>query len=107
MIDWWFFISFNILVLTLGFHTYLAYVVSNAKNQPLFEHKIIKVQPTNENLKKEDTKFMENKLMKHASKMNAIGKVVFIVIMIIFNIIFWIVAFVEQLRPAEDYIISG
>ena len=44
--------------------------------------------------------------MKHARQMNTIGKVAFAVIMVIFNIIFWAVAFAERMRPAEDYIYS-
>ena len=96
--------SFNVLVLTLAFHTYLAYIVSNAKMEPLFETQI-KVQPINDNEKKEE-KFIENKLMKQARQMNTIGKVAFAVIMVIFNIIFWAVAFAERMRPAEDYIYS-
>ena len=75
--------SFNVLVLTLAFHTYLAYIVSNAKMEPLFETQI-KVQPINDNEKKEE-KFIENKLMKHARQMNTIGKVAFAVIMVIFK----------------------
>ena len=96
--------SFNVLVLTLAFHTYLAYIVSNAKMEPLFETQI-KVQPINDNEKKEE-KFIENKLMKQARQMNTIGKVAFAVIMVIFNIIFWAVAFAERMRSAEDYIYS-
>ena len=93
--------SFNVLVLTLGFHTYLAYIISNAKTEPLFETQI-KVRPINDDEKGEE-KFIEKKLIKHARIMNTIGKVAFVVIMIIFNIIFWAVAFAENMRPAEDY----
>ncbi len=31
MIDWWLFFSSNVLVVTLCFHTFLAYVCSHAK----------------------------------------------------------------------------
>ena len=33
LIDWWLLALFNILVLTLGFHTYLSHIVSEATDE--------------------------------------------------------------------------
>ena len=109
MIDWWLIVSMNILVFALAFHTYLASLVSKAREQPvmnLSDSKIFTVKAanaetnTNENSESEHYK----KHMKKARLMNNLAKVAFIGFLIIFNIIFWIVAINEYVRPAEDYI---
>ena len=94
--------SFNVLALTFGFHTYLAYVISKMKKKNFLPYQI-KVQPINPN-EKGDNSFMEKDLMEHVRWINTLGKVVFFGFMIIFNAIFWVVAFMEHLRPVEEYI---
>ena len=42
--------------------------------------------------------------MNHARFMNTIAKVVFIILLVIFNVVFWTIAFMEHSRPAEYYI---
>ena len=103
MIDWWLFILFNMLVLTLAFHTYLGYFISNA-NKGLQNGNQIKVRPINYDNGKEDAEMTKEKVLIRAIWLNRIGNILFVVFMIIFNIIFWIVAFLEHLRPGEEYI---
>ncbi len=33
MVDWWLFFASNVLVITIGFHTYLAYLSSKSKRE--------------------------------------------------------------------------
>ena len=42
--------------------------------------------------------------LEWAKKLNAIGKVAFIVICFVFNFVFWSIAMIEYTRPAEEYI---
>ena len=39
-----------------------------------------------------------------ARHMNCIGKIVYVVLYIFFNIVFWVTAISEYVRPAEEYI---
>ena len=39
-----------------------------------------------------------------ARHMNCIGKIVYVVLYIFFNIVFWVTAITEYVRPAEEYI---
>ena len=93
---------FNMLVFTLAFHTYLGYFISNAKKG--LQNQITKVRPVNYDHGKEDDEMTKAKVLIHAIWLNRIGNIVFVVFMIVFNIIFWIVAFLEHLRPGDEYI---
>ena len=102
LIDWWLLIIFNALLLTLGFHTYLAYVISKSKKDAL-NGGITNVHPIINN-ESEDEEVDKSILMKHVNLMNTVAKVVFLIFLIVFNIIFWSIAIIEHLRPAEYYI---
>ena len=105
MIDWWLLICMNLLVMALGFHTYLAHVISKAKDEPtsiMSGSKIFGRKITPEN-SKEETDNGAN-LLKHARRMNLIAKIGFAGFMIIFNIVFWSIAITEYLIPADKYI---
>ena len=91
------------LVFTLAFHTYLGYFISNAK-KGLQNGNQINVRPINYDNGKEDAEVTKEKVLIRAIWLNRIGNIIFVVFMIIFNIIFWIVAFLEHLRPGEEYI---
>ena len=111
MIDWWLIVSMNILVFALAFHTYLASLVSKAKEQPvmnLLDSKIFTVKSANNNAETNTNEKPESehykKYMKKARLMNNFAKVAFIGFLVIFNIIFWIVAINEYVKPAENYI---
>ena len=43
-------------------------------------------------------------LLKRVKRLNLCGKIVFAIVGIMFNGIFWAVAFTEYFRPAEKYI---
>ena len=42
--------------------------------------------------------------MDHARFMNTIAKVVFIILLVIFNVVFWTIAYLEHIRTVEFYI---
>ena len=46
------------------------------------------------------------KLLQRAVWLNMVAKIVFIVFLIIFNVVFWIIALSEHLKSADDIISS-
>ena len=105
MIDAWLAVCFNILVFTMGFHTYLAYIISRSKITSLTLTNMILVKPTNDDLKEDYSKLdSEKKLRIRAVWINTIAKVVFLGFLTFFNIIFWATALLEHMRSPEDYI---
>ena len=104
MIDWWLFVLFNMLVLTLAFHTYLGYVISKAKGGSSKENQI-KVLPINstDNGNSYSEK-MKEEVMRKPMLMNKIANIAFVVFMIMFNIVFWSIAIAEYLASAENYV---
>ena len=94
-------VALNILVLSMIFHTYLAYVVTKSKSDSvsLLGSSIFirgKVNPS------EDQDSGSN--LKHARRLNLIAKVVFAIFGILFTIVFFCFAFNEYFRPAYLYI---
>ena len=107
MIDWWLLTLFIVLLLTLGFHTYLAYVISKSnKNDPHDEVKTKVLPIVNHELNEEEkeAELVKKKLMEHAKFVNKFAKVVFVIFLIMINIGFWFIALTEHFRPAEYYI---
>ena len=101
LIDWWLLTLLNLLALTLVFHTYLAYVVSKTEDSP--ERKLTKVKPFYE-IDFDDNENEQTVIMKQAIYLNTVGNLVFVILLVTFNIGFWIVALAEHFRPAEYYI---
>ena len=108
MIDIFLIVKLNSLVITMGFHTYLAYVVSQVKNEPLnllINSKLVqKVRPKTGT---EDENIMDYEGLKYAQHLNTIMKVIFPLFMIVFNGIFFTVALMEYFRPADLYILGN
>ena len=50
---------------------------------------------------------IKEKQMEKAERFNRYGKIGYIAVMAFFYLIFWIVAFFEFMRPAEEYINRG
>ena len=50
---------------------------------------------------------IKEKQMEKAERFNRYGKIGYIAVMAVFYLIFWIVAFFEFMRPAEEYINRG
>ena len=98
--DWWLLMCFNILVLTLGFHTYLAYIVNMSKEES--SSNIVKVKPMFGNIEERTPESVI--LMKRAVWLNKMAKAVFIIFMVLFNIIFWIIALNEHFTSADEII---
>ena len=87
----------------MTFHTYLAYLVSTAKNKPLA------FVPTNKWItprieKSEDEEIKNSKAMKRARKLNNFAKIVFAILILLFNLVFWTIAIREYNKPADEYI---
>ena len=96
LIDWWLLVLSNMLVSTLGFHTYLTHLLKKSKKE-----NVTKIKPFLEN--DTEKKFAsQQQLLKHAARMNMIAKIVFIVFLIIFNILFWIIALTEHFKSSEE-----
>ena len=87
----------------MTFHTYLAYLVSTAKNKPLAFIPANKwIIPRIE--KSEDKEIKNLKAMKRARKLNNFAKVVFAILILLFNLVFWTIAIREYNKPADEYI---
>ena len=87
----------------MTFHTYLAYLVSTAKNKPLAFVPANKwIPPRNE--KSEDEQIKNFKAMKSARKLNNFAKIVFAILILLFNLVFWTIAIREYNKPADEYI---
>ena len=100
LIDWWFLICFNLMVMTLGFHTYLAYIINNSRNQPIINGNIKKVQPINDI--GSEREFILQQTLKQAAWLNTVAKIAFIVFLIVFNFIFWIIALFEHFKSSDE-----
>ena len=68
---------------------------------------MIKVQPlpiSKQQVLEEEKLQKEDQMMKHAKFLNRIARIVFIILLAIFNVGYWSVAYLEHFRPAEYYI---
>ena len=107
LIDFWLLVCFNILVITLGFHTYVASVINKSKReQPNVKSNTIKVGAINEDMNDNQFLSKHQQMIKHATWLNDIAKIVFIVSLIIFNLIFWTIALLELLKSSDEIISS-
>ena len=52
----------------------------------------------------QDEILRKDEQMKHAKFLNKIARVVFVIILAVFNVVFWTIAFLERSRPAEYYL---
>ena len=79
----------------------MSHIIRKSKNDaPFFDGStIIKVKPIPVN---EISDFKSQELFKHGLWLNMIGKTIFIVFLVLFNIIFWTIALFEHLKSAED-----
>ena len=84
----------------MGFHTYLAYLINNPKNNQNNEINVTKVEPFNEN--RNENHLTSQKLMNHVAWLNKLGNIIFITFLILFNILFWTVALIEHFKSSED-----
>ena len=125
LIDWWLLSCSNLLVFTLGFHTYLAYVVrqlkeetgSNKGKNPKLEAEIhpgtlvltkhgmpssnvIKVSPMYGNENDKD----KMATMERPIWLNKLAKIVFIIFLVLFNVMFWIIALDEHFESSDEII---
>ena len=109
MIDVWLITFINILVLIMVFHTYLAYVIAKGKDASVLDpknSKLFTVRPVSveNDEQKKSSDDVEEKYIKKARFLNNCAKVVFIAFLIVFNVIFWTVAFAEYAKGPDHYI---
>ena len=104
LIDWWLLFCFIVLVVILQFHTYLAYLISKAKTEPKIEKNVTQVQPFDAD--KNEDHLVTRKSFKQAAWLNKVGKMIFIIVLILFNLLFWTVALIEHFKATEEMISS-
>ena len=98
-----------VLVITLGFHTYLAYINNKSKEDESTDEKtIVKVKPIRARGEDMDENQTSSRILlkRRAAWLNMVAKIVFIVFLIIFNVVFWIIALLEHLKSADDIMSS-
>ena len=78
--------------------------MNKSKNQPITEDNIKKVHPISDDYN--ENQFISKQLLKHAVWLNMLAKIGFIVFLIIFNLIFWMIALFEHFK-SSDAIISS
>ena len=78
--------------------------MNKSKNQPITEDNIKKVHPISDD--DNENQFISKQLLKHAVWLNMLAKIGFIVFLIIFNLIFWMIALFEHFK-SSDAIISS
>ena len=78
--------------------------MNKSKNQPITQDNIKKVQPIND--ADNENQFISKQLLKHAEWLNMLAKIGFIVFLLIFNLIFWMIALFEHFK-SSDAIISS
>ena len=118
MIDWWLLYSLNILAVSMGFHTYVAHILTQGKPLSIrsAECLICKIKSCVITRKKKDDQVIsflgpnknedENNFLLQAKKINNIGKILFVFLTLLFNVVFWAIAAYEFSRPAEEYLYS-
>ena len=111
-IDYWLMFSMQMLVITMGIHTYVAHCCFMANNQifSLFSNP----RPKTVFVAGKGNRIMTTALgakssndgdpLAHAKWVNNAGKLAMLALVLIFNAIFWTLALNEYLLPPETYI---
>ena len=102
LIDWWLLFCFIVLVLILQFHTYLAYLMSKAKTEPKIGKNVTKVEPFD--VDKNEDHLASQQSYIFAARLNMAGKMIFLIVIILFNLLFWTVALIEHFKTTEKMI---
>ena len=104
LIDWWLTVALNSLVLTMGFHTYLANLVSKSKKKHLELTSNSRIFNPRSSGKVENVANVDMDYLKTARRRNEAAKIIFAILIILFNIFFWYLAISEQLTKPESYL---
>ena len=126
MIDLWFMFLLILVVLTIIFHTAITFILGpdnphynlkHSHTSKIFKHREeddsvpnsqassatrIRRLEEQHNLDEEEQDYLEN--IELAKKANLIGMVVFVVILVVFNIAFWVVALSQHSQPISDFL---
>ena len=110
-IDYWLMFSMQMLVITMAIHTYVAHCCFMAKNQKFSLFSNPKPKPIFVANKANNNKIVPAAIsdvpadpLSHAKWVNNAGKLVLIIVVMMFNAIFWTLALNEYLLPPEAYL---
>ena len=128
MVDYWLAFSLNMLVMIMAFHTYVAYRVAQAKEEPfnfMTENSFFFKSPSSckvscacqpasyinpteiyNPLRETKQDLSENNAvdLRGPQKLNLCGKIIFVLLVLGFNGGFWYFSIKEYVRPASEYI---
>ena len=80
-------------------------IVLKATKEPFFKLRgLTNVLSAPNSNTEDDNQVIRENLMNHAIFINTLAKVTFILLLALFNIIFWTIAFMEHFRSVEDYL---
>ena len=87
----------------------MAYITNKSKEESIDEKNIVKVKPLRASSREDlgENQMVSRILLKRrAAWLNMVAKIVFIVFLTIFNVVFWIIALLEHLKSADDIMSS-
>ena len=76
--------------------------MSKAKNEPKLGKNIKQVEPFDVN--KNEDHLATQQSYKLAARLNMAGKMIFLIVIILFNLLFWTVALIEHFKATEKMI---
>ena len=89
----------NFLILTMMFHTYMSYLLDKSKEQAE-EMSSVKAMESRSQINLKTYVDFE----QVARQRNLMGKIIFPVLVVFCQLIFWSIAMNEYMKPAETYI---
>ncbi|CAB4061993.1 unnamed protein product [Lepeophtheirus salmonis] len=119
LIDYWLMFCFNILVVLMFYHTYIHHYVRQEKMRMSSRNSIHPLgntigttarkpgprqRPIGKYMTQDD---IEEEVIRKARLVNKRGKLCFFLGILIFNLIFWSIAFSEYVKKAENYILKN
>lgn len=116
LIDYWLMFTLNILAFMMLFHTYLQFSIKRDKDEVFIGHLLPPHRPpphhrpnSKADLEKPGKGYVgfDDDILKNAVKVNKFGKVLFLIIVISFNVGFWLIALSEYVKSAEHYLNEG
>ncbi|TRY75302.1 hypothetical protein TCAL_15664 [Tigriopus californicus] len=109
LIDYWLMFILNILASMMLFHTFLQFTIKRDNQSQSFLSRLFR-QPESRNKTIQTShpgkRYVgyDDNIMRDAQKTNQLGKTLFLLVILIFNLIFWIVALGEYVKSAEHYL---
>ena len=76
--------------------------MSKAKTEPKIGKNVTKVEPFD--VDKNEDHLASQQSYKFAARLNLAGKMIFLIVIILFNLLFWTVALIEHFKATEKMI---